>query len=173
MGVERSQELWIGADEYLLGLGWGVRRIWVKRGHFGRSSTDRSHTELLYNVAPRDQRHWAAIRAQIKQLAGSKPGAQQWVRAAYKAARRAHYESRKREWHEVLPPGITTWAAGEIARAQAAEPCADNARVGRLGNTSQMRRYRRQKRDGCCGFAAWTAKGPDGRWYALGFNFGH
>lgn len=79
----------------------------------------------------------------------------------------------RKSWEDVLPREIVLWADGIFMAASSPGDCMDNTRVARVGNTSQVRRYRSQYGNGCCGFEDFRRVGPDGRAYMLGYNFGH
>ena len=172
-----TKVLRIGKEETVRAYHWGVMLIFHKPS---RSTTigwtEEIHEEkeiARFNTEPRDQSHWSKIRAKLKEIAGDHHRAQQWVGQAYKMLRRDHFESRKKSWEDVLPPEIVKWAWGRLDQTSGNQPCVDNYRVARLGSTPQKRRYRSQHKRGCSGFADWKAKGPDGKWYALGYNYGH
>jgi len=85
-----------------------------------------------------------------------------------------YYAPRPKYWNEVLPDKVVLWASRRLAALQGKEACVDNFRVARVGNTCQERRYRRQVKDGCCGFMDIIEICPhDGHAYRLGFNYGH
>lgn len=172
--------LWIAYPaEYLLATGWGVRHLRKSRRKPMRSYLPRREvlTEEVathvFDTSPRSQDHWTGVVERLRMLAGDRQGSQQWVRQAYKLLRRSHSLSRERTWDQVLPPEIVSWACGRLEEVSSGEPCVDNYRVACLAKSSQRRRYRRRMKDGCCGFEDWREEGPDGQWYALGFNYGH
>lgn len=88
--------------------------------------------------------------------------------------RRARGQARHqpKEWYEVLPDDVVSWAWATLDAASR-DMERDNTRVARLDNSPQMRRFKRQHRQGCCGSIEWKATGPDGKLYLLGFNYGH
>jgi hypothetical protein len=96
-------------------------------------------------------------------------------RYLWKGCLRNRYSDRFKEWDECsgLSDQIREWASRELDAHSADEDCRDNWRVARLGNRNQMRRYRRQKENGCCGEAEFFLTGPDGHNYVLGYNYGH
>lgn len=49
----------------------------------------------------------------------------------------------------------------------------DNFRMARIWKSSDMRRYQREKKTGCCGFFDELVIGPDGNKYMVGLNYGH
>ncbi len=143
------------------------------RRHFGK---DRDLVKFDCKINDRD--YWASARkflewvAQADQSGWREPFS---AKVAYKKLRRIRCEEQRRAWDEVLPKEIVQWANERIAadiKGNEAE-CVDNDRCARLGNSSQMRRYRSAQANGCCGFADWVEFGPDGKRYALGYNFGH
>lgn len=121
-----------------------------------------------FDVRSRDRAHWQSLRLFLTWIGG-----EAWARIAYKVLRRTHFEGQAKEWSDVLPPEIVRWASETLDRAAKGLDCVDNYRVARMGNTGQVRRYKRQKDGGCCGFSDTVAVGPDGNKYMLGFNYGH
>ena len=88
----------------------------------------------------------------------------------------ALYANRKKEWDTVLPDKVVLWASYRLSQLEQeiGDPCVDNYRVAKVGNTCQSRRYRRQADRGCCGFFDCIELCPiDGKPYRLGFNYGH
>ena len=124
---------------------------------------------LPFDTRTRDHAKWRNLRGFLNWI---DPGPGQWARQVYKTLRRFHNESKERTWEQALPPVIVRWADDVIRIESDGLHCVDNARVGKVGS-SQMRRYRRQKDDGCCGSSDTVHTGPDGKRYAIGFNFGH
>lgn len=58
------------------------------------------------------------------------------------------------------------------------ERCVDNYRMARCSNSAQMRRYRRQQANGCCGsfdevVEMWNIKKMRFEKYLVGCNYGH
>lgn len=92
-------------------------------------------------------------------------------KAARDAVARARYDRRRKSWDDVLPNNIVTWALDIVAGWD--NPCTDNIRAALMSSPSQMRRFRKQRNNGCCGSHEETLKGPDGKKYLLGCNFGH
>jgi len=81
----------------------------------------------------------------------------------------------KKSWEDVLPQKILDWAWEEIRWKvqEINDPCIDNYRCARMSSSSQMRRFKKQRADGCCGKYEWIAIGPDKERYLFGFNYGH
>lgn len=162
---------------WILATGHELKRIWycddtARERYFGDSET-----LIAFDTRITDRDYWGGVRLFLEWLwAGAVPSARGgWVKVAYKTIRRARFEAERREWEDVLPKAIVNWADDQIMRdiAENESQCCDNTRVALVGNTSQERRYRRQKERGCCGSTDWTATGPDGKVYMLGYNFGH
>jgi hypothetical protein len=129
---------------------------------------------LTFDVLSNDRVYWVGVARFLEWLARVlPPGNRHWARVSYKTLRQARHAAQAKEWDDVLEPGIARWAEGELRRASAGLDCVDNFRVARVGNTGQVRRYRRQKAHGCCGFSDFEAVAPDGKAYMLGFNYGH
>jgi len=124
-----------------------------------------------YDRADRD--YWIGLKRFIYWLGECYSDGQLWAHVTYKIMRANHHALKRREWYQVVPCEVKDWAYRELAREQSGRTCCDNDRVARVGNTAQMRRYRRQKMAGCCGSRDWRARGPDGRDYLIGFNYGH
>ena len=89
--------------------------------------------------------------------------------------RLARNEAKQKTWQEAMPREIVDWAYRKFDAMIAAgdDKCNDNFRVARIGNSSQMRRYLRYAKQGCCGTCEEVHKGPDGHRYLLGYNYGH
>ena len=146
-----------------------------KQPSFGYS---RRVGEALYvhtfDIRRTDREYWHQTKLFLEWCAQAlERGSRDWAKDAYKTLRKLHHESKAKEWDAVLPPAIVAWANGRLASAAEGEPCCDNWRVARVGNTAQVRRYKSQKKAGCCGFADFVEMGPDGKRYMLGFNYGH
>lgn len=131
------------------------------------------HLPFNWDVSNKDQAFWRNLKRFLFWLARPFPKGQVWASLTYKTLREQHHKTQQKDWDDVLPEGIARWAKGELRREAKGLDCVDNFRVGMLGNTGQMRRFRRQKARGCCGSKNWEAVGPDGNVYALGFNYGH
>ena len=93
-----------------------------------------------------------------------------WV-AARDAVAAARCASRKKSWEDVLPSNIVRWAHSYFDRLEL--ECMDNRRVALLKSSSQMRRFKKQRDEGCCGSHEEVLDGPDGRKYILGCNHSH
>jgi hypothetical protein len=174
---EQDWRFWLDRDTYVAcnsielrvvhlepgdGSAWRWKQTWLRR-------TLSDDVVLSVDTSSEDKNYWRSIRKFLLWLFAGKP----FALVCYKKFRREHHESKRKEWDTVLPGKIVRWASNEIQREAKGLSCVDNARVARVGNTAQMRRYRMQKKHGCCGFADWQALGPDGEVYVLGFNFGH
>jgi hypothetical protein len=160
-------EVGIGASGSL----YVVRKVGVYPWGESKRESETLHT---FDVRRADRDHWHQTKLFLEWLAQAlPPGSRDWARIAYKGLRKLHHETKAKEWEQVLPKPIADWAWSVIEREQKGELCCDNARVAQVGNTGQMRRYRAQKAAGCCGFADFQERGPDGKMYWLGFNYGH
>lgn len=78
-----------------------------------------------------------------------------------------------KRWGDRFDKDIVDWAMKELAKLSEGRDYADNFRVGRLGHSTSMRRFAKQKGKGCCGSVEQVLTGPDGHRYVLGFNYGH
>jgi len=138
-------------------------------------STD--HYAPLRIVKEEDQ-DWGAIDVTGPVTRALKPFGLVLPGVLYEAARFAVKEARcpqEKSYEQFLSKDIARWAERRIQEEveELEATCVDNWRVARLGNSPQMRRYRRQQKRGCCGSHDIIRKGPDGNKYMLGFNYGH
>ena len=121
-----------------------------------------------------DRKYWNSVSDFMKWLGMSNiKGAQQWARDAYKSIRRARSSALTKSWEDVLPKEIRIWAWEELRKISKDDDFCDNWRVAKLGNTAQVRRYKSQRKHGCCGFSDVKRVGIDGNKYLLGYNYGH
>lgn len=100
---------------------------------------------------------------------------QEWVEFKNDILKQYYY-SQEKFWEDVLPERVALWASRKLQQLKQThgDSCTDNYRVARVGNTCQERRYRRQRKNGCCGFFDCIEICPiNGLSYRLGFNFGH
>lgn len=77
-----------------------------------------------------------------------------------------------------MTPKEVAWLYQELNKLAAGEPCVDNYRAARMWVSSQMRRFRKQEADGCCGSVNIVVKNPNpikkGKdMYLIGINYGH
>lgn len=86
----------------------------------------------------------------------------------------------RKDWRDTMQPWEVDFCTREIDRFVLANElyCVDNYRAARMWVSSQMRRFRKQADDGCCGSAEWVVKrfNPSKlRWdlYIVGCNYGH
>jgi hypothetical protein len=87
---------------------------------------------------------------------------------------RHEYTNPEKNWQHVLPKEIRQWAWERFDELAKDCDCVDNQRVARCNKSSQIRRYKRNKDQGCCGFFDTKELCPiDNNWYLLGFNHGH
>ena len=86
------------------------------------------------------------------------------------------------DWRATMAPDEVAWCDEQISLVLAAGgdeyDCVDNWRAARAWKSSQVRRFRRDARSGCCGSLEWIAlrwSWRKLRWdrYLLGFNYGH
>lgn len=156
-------------DVRLVPFNGGIRALNERWSFNSPPGTPERWTVLPFDTKTRAQAKWRNLRTFLNWV---DPGPGQWARHVYKTLRRFHNESKERTWEQALPPNIVLWADDVIRTESDGLNCVDNARVGKLGS-SQMRRYRRQQDGGCCGSSDFVRTGPDGKRYAIGFNFGH
>jgi hypothetical protein len=166
-GHERQSYIGIGASGRFYRVDDVGAYPWGERRHADA-------TLMTFDVRRHDRAHWHQIKLFLVWCAQAlASGSRDWAKEAYKQLRRDHNASKVKAWDDVLPPAIVEWANRRLAAAAEGESCCDNWRVARVGNTGQVRRYKSQKKAGCCGFADFVETGPDGKRYMLGFNFGH
>ena len=82
----------------------------------------------------------------------------------------------RKDWEDVLPKDIAAWAWSVIRDIQEEEEmsCCDNFRVANLRKSSQVKRYKAQRSEGCCGYCDQIHICPiDNKRYLIGFNYGH
>lgn len=126
-----------------------------------------------FDLKSNDREYWRRVRCFLQWLA---PYVDQtsWAHATYKELRRRMFAGQAKDWDQVLPRPVRDWAYSKLEELQRDCDFVDNSRVARKGNTAQVRRYKRQRDNGCCGFHDSEAVCPiDGKTYLLGFNFGH
>lgn len=129
---------------------------WYCRHYF--SKTDRKSIEIILKKIKHKFRYhheWAEFRKDLKS---------------------EMFRSYPKCWEDVLPDKIALWAARRLQQLKISngDNCTDNYRVARVGNTCQEKRYRRQIKQGCCGYFDCIDICPhDGKAYRLGFNYGH
>lgn len=82
---------------------------------------------------------------------------------------------RRKTWYEAIADKrIVAWANDCLSELEENYDCVDNVRVANSRKSSQIRRYMRQKDNGCCGsFDVKKTCPVDGQVYYLGFNYGH
>lgn len=81
-----------------------------------------------------------------------------------------------KHWTEALPLDIAEWLGTRLRQFQEEmdEHCVDNYRAANVRKSSQMRRYLKSQKDGCCGFFDTVVICPiDQNEYTIGFNYGH
>lgn len=135
---------------------------------------DEGKTILLpidYGRPPQDTKYWHDVRVAIFGMLPEKYS--NFASFLWKGVRTRRMYAQAKAWDDVLPDDIVAWANAALFKASEGDDCVDNFRVARVGNTSQQRRYRKQKENGCCGSEDFIATGPDGNRYRLGFNYGH
>ena len=93
-----------------------------------------------------------------------------WV-AAREAIAAERSASQEKRWDGVLPGDVVRWANAYFAQRKL--DFMDNRRVALLRSPSQMRRFKKQRNNGCCGSHEEVLEGPDGKRYILGCNRGH
>jgi hypothetical protein len=148
---------------------------WLDNYPWGEKRWASNSVQLFqFDLKRKDHAYWLQVKHFLTWLAQALPrGNRDWARFAFKALRQFQHEAKRRDWDQVLPAPIVAWASRRLDEEMRGLDCCDNDRVALKGNTSQVRRYRRQKAGGCCGSSDFEAVGPDGKTYLLGFNFGH
>lgn len=90
--------------------------------------------------------------------------------------RRYHYRNRPKSCRDfVKNREIEIWAHAVVGIESQDLYCVDNIRYARMSDRAAMRRYHKQKRDGCCGSMDLVKRCPFDwfRKYIIGFNYGH
>lgn len=131
---------------------------------------------LDFNIDKKKTRKdWDNLKNLLYWLGSEWKGGQQWARQIYKEFRRKYNDGKFKTWKEALNPRIREWAERKLQRAieEINDPYVDNTRVACMKKNSQMRRYKKQKESGCCGYFDRKYIGPDGKNYLIGFNYGH
>ncbi len=75
------------------------------------------------------------------------------------------------DWTIDLPKSVRAWA-DSVLDELVSDPCRDNFRVAEKGDRRQVRAYRKQQKNGCCGSIDVQRK-MGGKIYLLGLNYGH
>lgn len=155
------------------------RRFFVRDNHLiCREIAYRDNRFEPFRYTKEEDQDWGVIDITNSAKQALKPFVLVLPGVLYESARIAVKEARcpqEKSYEQFLPKDISSWAERHIQEeVEAMEAmCVDNWRVARLGNSPQMRRYRRQQKRGCCGSHDIIRRGPDGNTYMLGFNYGH
>ena len=80
-----------------------------------------------------------------------------------------HLDSPERQYGEIVGGIISA----SMSAAMRGKSCIDNHRWAKIGNSADMRRYRRAKDKGCCGFYDDKIFIPFVGSFLIGFNYGH
>jgi len=86
------------------------------------------------------------------------------------------YRVSGKNWVDTVPLPVSNWLLGRLEqyKNEMDEHCVDNYRAANVRKSSQMRRYRRDQKSGCCGFFDVKEVCPiDHNEYIMGFNYGH
>lgn len=86
------------------------------------------------------------------------------------------YEHRFKSWDDAIDPEIVKWLYKTINDHVITndDTCNDNYRAACKSVSSQMRRYKRDRDTGCCGYYDKVVTCPiDNEEYLIGFNYGH
>jgi len=90
--------------------------------------------------------------------------------------RRYQYRNRSKSCRDFAKNrNIEIWAHAVVGIESQGLTCVDNVRYARMSDRGAMRRYYKQKRDGCCGSMDFVKRCPFDwlRKYMIGFNYGH
>lgn len=165
-----ARSIYVGGSQYTLFVGAaGV----LFCGPYKPDAPGMGTVNLLpidFDIAIDNGSYWNDIRDKIFRILPKYPNFASFL---WKRAKEYRMCAQQKSWDQVLPKNIVRWALGVLENASKGDDCVDNYRVARIGNTSQMRRYRSQKAHGCCGFSDFAEEGPDGKRYMMGFNYGH
>lgn len=99
----------------------------------------------------------------------------QWVQLRKKLRQDLNAQKAK-TWEECVRPKIRYWLLETISdHADSVDDnCIDNYRAACMSVSRQVRRYRKTRAKGCCGFYDTIVRCPiDGCRYLIGFNYGH
>jgi len=121
-----------------------------------------------FDIFSKNHKYMRKIFSLIERLTGN--NSKQMI-GNIKSIRHQRFNPLK-EWEEALSPNIVRWALDKLHNISENYDYVDNFRVAKFGNTSQMRRYKRDRNNGCCGFYDKIVDGPGGK-YLIGFNYGH
>ena len=128
---------------------------------------------IEFDTMCRDKSYWAGIFSQIRDLPNQTQKQAEIVVAAVKDLRYRE-RTRRKNWEEMLAREVVEWVRSVFVEQARDECCVDNYRVADTRKSSQMRRYKSQKANGCCGFFDQAFECPiDGKTYLIGFNYGH
>lgn len=147
--------------------GWSSQlHAWIE-AHYPQGLPWASHDDV-----------WTAIYTCVRRdlNVSAAPGALQWLRTRRYEHKieRIKDQAEARRWAALGP--LADWLRCEMARAEheSAHNCIDNTRWAEMRISSQMRRYRRQQENGCCGRHDEVVTHPaTGRRFLIGFNYGH
>jgi hypothetical protein len=101
------------------------------------------------------------------------PDAASWSIVVLEEIKRQRYIAKLKNWESSVPAHVRQWANIEFKELSSQEFNCDNFRVAATCESSQIRRYYRQYKLGCCGSIDIEKIGPDGKVYLLGFDYGH
>ena len=121
----------------------------------------------------RDIKYWKQIFQQIRLTITPNSIAEQLIKQVV-VQRWSYRVPIKKKWNDYFNKNICDWALNELQKFEKEinDLCIDNRRVARVGHRPSMRKFRKQRKAGCCGCFERIAHGPDGE-YMIGFNYGH
>lgn len=162
--------------EWLLIAQQGIlKKVWYDSPEDAERHFSREECLYSFDVSNNHQNYWDGVRQFLEWLGSEIKYGSQWAHISYKTLREANYISKRKDWTDVLPKEIVDWAVSKInahIKSNKSE-FADNYRAAQINKSSQVRRYKKQVKHGCCGFDDWKEVGPDGNEYLLGYNSGH
>lgn len=77
--------------------------------------------------------------------------------------------------YNVYGRDVAVWFVSEInkMKEEINDCCIDNIRFAQVGKKGQMRRYKRKRKSGCCGFENRIVKHEVFETFKIGCNYGH
>lgn len=137
-----------------------------------KKATDVVIEEIDLNV--RDYRYWREMFNKIYYFCRFSGLTNKFSENLIRSIRWYRYRARcpHKTWEDRYSPRIVGWVY-EIINAEVNDNCIDNIRCARVGDGKQVKKYYRQQEHGCCGSYDVVRRGPDGKRYLIGCNYGH
>ena len=123
--------------------------------------------DILLIVDMSSNPNWKEVFSFINNL-NDIPG--EWANAIINEIKLKRYLSRHKVWEETLPHKIVEWAY-DVIRNEAGEFHTESERAGDVSKRLHKKRYNKIKKDASSLSFDTIRTGPDGRRYAIGFNY--